>query len=228
MLSRAEWPTMAKPKFPYVGDAAMRRFLKLHNCPTPFHVARMRFWGEIASPSLQVSPVKTISSLWPDGLPTFENGDETNRFFQTLMGLWNRMARHQDASSPVKLQTVDRPSTRDALREAAAMRVDELYDGFMHGFTGGHREMDVPPGVADLLSRVEKGIELFATTRNTFAKPPGPDDAEMLMELARVFPEVDHAVQADLNAIAVAVKEWRKSHLPGALNRLAAKSGPLH
>jgi hypothetical protein len=219
---------MAKPKFPYVGDAAMRRFLKLHSCPTPFHIVRMRFWGEIVSPSLQVSPIKTISSLWPDGLPTIENGDEANQFFQTLMGMWNRMARHQDATSPVRLQVVDKPSTRDALREAAAMRIEELHDGFMHGFTGGHREMDVPSGVADLLKRVEKGNELFATTRNTFARPPGPDDAEMLMELARVFLEVDHAVQADLNAIAVAVKEWRKSHLPGGLNPLTAKSGALH
>ncbi|MFN3348899.1 hypothetical protein [Pseudorhodoplanes sp.] len=219
---------MAKPKFPYVGDAAMRRFLKLHNCPTPFHVARMRFWGEIVSPSLNVSPVKTISSLWPDGLPTFENGDEANRFFQTLMGLWNRMARHQDASSPVRLQTVESPSTRDALREAAAMRVEELYDGFMHGFTGGNREMDVPSGVAELLARIEKGIELLATARNTFARPPGPDDAGMLDELARVFPVVDHAVQADLNAIAVAVKQWRKTQMAGGLSRPSAKAGPLH
>jgi hypothetical protein len=219
---------MAKPKFPYVGDAAMRRFLKHHGCPTPFHVTRMRFWGEIISPSLQVSPVKTISSLWPDGLPTFEHGDEANQFFQTLMGLWNRMARRQDATSPVRLQALDKPSTRDTLCEAAALRVEELHDGFMYGFTGGHREMDVPFGVTDLLNRVEKGIELFATTRNTFAKAPGPDDAEMTIELARVFPVIDHAVQADLNAIAVAVKESRKNQLPGVLNQTAAKGGPLH
>ena len=51
------------------------------------------------------------------------------------------MGRHQDATSPVRLHAVDKPSTRDALREAAAMRVEELHDGFMHGFTGGHREM---------------------------------------------------------------------------------------
>ncbi len=38
-----------------------------------------------------------------------------------------------------------------------------------------------------------------------FAKPPGPEDAAMLAELGGIFPEVDRAVQADLNAIAVAV-----------------------
>lgn len=35
----------------------------------------------------------------------------------------------------------------------------------------------------------------------------------MLAELSAVFPEVDRAVQADLNAIAVAVRDWRKSQL---------------
>jgi hypothetical protein len=83
----------------------------------------------------------------------------------------------------------------------------------MHGFTGGHQQIDVPPGVGDLLRRVEKGIELVAMTRNTFAKPPGPEDAAMLAELGGIFPEIDRAVQADLNAIAVAVKDWRKDQL---------------
>jgi hypothetical protein len=44
----------------------------------------MRFWGEIISPSLQASPIKTIESLWPDGLPTFDDGKEANAFFQAM------------------------------------------------------------------------------------------------------------------------------------------------
>jgi hypothetical protein len=35
----------------------------------------------------------------------------------------------------------------------------------------------------------------------------------MLAELGGIFPEIDQAVQADLNAIAVAVKDWRKDQL---------------
>jgi hypothetical protein len=42
--------------------------------------------------------------------------------------------------------------------------------------------------------------------RNTFAKPPGPEDAAMVAELGGTFPEIDQAVQANLNAIAVAVR----------------------
>ena len=205
----------AKSKFPYAGDGAIRKLLLRHHCPTPFHVVRMRFWGEIVSPSLQASPTKTIESFWPEGLPIFDNAEEANGFFQALMGLWNNVARFQSGSPPLKLQKVDRVDTREALHAAAKLRMEELHDGFLYGFTGGRGQIDVPLGVADLLARVEKGIELLAMTRNTFAKPPGLEDAAMLAELGRVFPEVDRAVQADLNAIAATVTRWRKEQMRG-------------
>jgi hypothetical protein len=173
----------------------------------------MRFWGEIVSPSLKASPIATIQSLWPNGLPEFASEREANDFFQTMLGLWNRMAKFQDGSPGVRLQKVGDLDTREGLRDAANTRVEELLDGFFHGFTGGNEHIDVPPGVGDILARVEKGIELLAMTRNTFAKPPGPDDAGMLAELGGVFPEVDRAVQTDLNAIAMTVTRWRRSRL---------------
>ena len=157
---------MPKPKFSYAGDAGLKRLLERYDCPAAFHVVRMRFWGEIVSPSLQASPIKTIESLWPSGLPTFEDGKEANAFFQALMSLWNNVARFQDGS--LKLQRVDKVDTREALHAAAKLRVEELYDGFMQGFTGGNRQLDVPAGVGTLLGRLEKSIELLATTRNTF------------------------------------------------------------
>jgi len=206
---------MPKPTFPYAGDAALKALLKRYGCPFPLHVVRMRFWGEIVSPSLQASPVKTIETFWPTGLPTFKNSAEANAFFQALMSLWNNVARFQGGSPPLKLQRIYSIDTREALHAAAKLRVEELEDGFMRGFTGGNLQIDVPPGVGDLLRRVEKSIELLATTRNTFANPPGPDDALMLADLRGVFPEVDRAVQSDLNAIAVAVKDWRKAQLQG-------------
>lgn len=218
---------MRRPKFPYVGDAAIRRFLARYDCPTPFHVVRMRFWGAIVSPSHDVSPIKVIESLWPSGLPKFGDADEANGFFQTLMGLWNRMARHQDALALVKLQAVTKLLTRDALHDAAALRVEELRDGFVRGFTGGNRDMDVPPGVTDLLAQVEKAIELLAMTRNTIARPPGPDDAEMVAQLERAIFEVDRALHTDFNPIAVAMRGWRSTSTLGATRR-SEKSNYRH
>jgi hypothetical protein len=102
---------MPKPKFPYAGDAILKRLLERYHCPAPFHVVRMRFWGEIVSPSFQASPIKTIESFWPNGLPTFDNGDEANAFFQALMGLWN-----------ISLQPNDRTWSRRASRSPARSR----------------------------------------------------------------------------------------------------------
>ena len=53
------------------------------------------------------------------------------------MSLWNNVARFQDGS--LKLQKVDKVDTREALHAAAKLRVEELYDGFMQGFTGGNQ-----------------------------------------------------------------------------------------
>jgi hypothetical protein len=119
---------MAKPKFPYAGDAALKRLLDRYQCPFPFHFVRMRFWGEIVSPSFKASPIKTIKGLWPDGLPIFEDGAEANPFFQALMGLWNNVARFQDGS--LKLQKIEKIDTREVLHAAAKLRVEELVDGF--------------------------------------------------------------------------------------------------
>ena len=217
---------MKKPDLSYPGNDVVRRFLVNYRCPAPFHVVRMRFWGEIVSPSFDASPVKTIQSLWPEGLPRFESADETKRFYQVLLSLWNRMARFQSGSPPLKLQQVGCVDTRETLHDAANLRVDELHDGFMYGFTCGNKHVDVPPGISDLLIGVEKAIELFATARNTFARPPGRDDAAMLSELTKAFPVVDQAVQSSLNAIAVTVMEWRKGSIP----RMAAegKKASLH
>jgi len=205
---------VAPQRHSYVGDGAIQKLLKRYGRPTPFHVVRMRFWGEIVSPAQKVSPVKTIESLWPAGLPTFEGADEANTFFQALMGLWNQLAGYQGSSPSLKLTKVGAINSREGLHAAAKIRVEELYEGFMRGFTGGQEDLDVPAGVGDLLTRIEKGIELLATARNTFARPPGPEDAGILAELSGMFPVVDRALHDDLNAIALAVTRWRSGQAP--------------
>jgi len=196
------------------GDGAVQKLLTRYGCPTPFHVVRMRFWGKIVSPAQKVSPVKTIESLWPAGLPTFDSAEEADAFFQILMGLWNRLTGYQSGSPSLKLTKVGAIKSREGLHAAAKIRVEELHDGFMRGFTGGEDHLDVPSGVGDLLTRIERGIELLATARNTFARPPGPEDASLLAELSGIFPIIDRALHRDLNAVAAAVTRWRSGLAP--------------
>ena len=68
---------MKKQRFKYVGDAAFERFLQKHDCPTPFHVVRMRFLGEIASRTTW----KVTRSTRPES--GSRSGDEVwTRFFR--------------------------------------------------------------------------------------------------------------------------------------------------
>jgi hypothetical protein len=193
----------------YVGDDAIKRLLVRFRCPTPFHAARMRLWGAIASPLPDVSPVAVLASLWKDEPPPFANVDEANTFFQDMMSFWNALAGLQDGSPPLKLAKIAKVDSRDAMRAAAALRVEELFDGFFQGFTGGKDDFDVPQGVGARVHHIERAIEMMARWRNTFARPPTSDDAAMRAEFIEQLPVIDEAVEADLNAIAVAVKAWR-------------------
>jgi hypothetical protein len=217
---------MAKSKPADTSDAAVKRLLERYGCPAPFHVVRMRFWGAIASPSFEVSPITTMQRLWSNGPPEFANVREANAFLKPMMSLWNDLTRYQDGSLKLGLQKVGKIDTRERLHAAAALRVEELYDGFMEGFTDGKTEIDVPPVVAECVRRVEKAIELLAMTRNTFANAPGPDDDAILAETVRAFPMIDEAVQTELNAIAVAVKRWRREQL--GVKRKTKSRGTAH
>ena len=46
---------MKKPPLKYVASKAVRALLERYSCPVPFHIVRMRFLGNIATPKLHAS-----------------------------------------------------------------------------------------------------------------------------------------------------------------------------
>ncbi len=73
---------MGRKKFKYAGDAAFKVFLRRYDCPTPFHVVRMRFVGWIASPALAASLLNIGGWLWSAtalGAAEFVDGDSGNK-----------------------------------------------------------------------------------------------------------------------------------------------------
>ncbi|HLH88186.1 MAG TPA: hypothetical protein VKX28_06985 [Xanthobacteraceae bacterium] len=219
---------MLKPIQAYVGDDAIKRLLARYHCPMPFHAARMRLWGAIASPLPDCAPVAVLASLWHGNPPPFADTHAANAFFQDMMGFWNVLAGLQDGSPPLKLQKIDKLDSRDAMHAAAKLRVEELLDGFLKGFTYGQAELDVPEGVSARVHHVERAIETIIGWRNTFAEPPKAEDAAMCAEFARQLPVIDAAVEDDLNAIAVAVKAWRAPRPRPAPRKSKRSHGTLH
>lgn len=45
-------------------DERVRVLLERYKCPVPFHEVRTRFLGNIATPIMSASPIKTVEDLW--------------------------------------------------------------------------------------------------------------------------------------------------------------------
>jgi len=77
-----------------------------------------------------------VEDLWGGELPAFDSMDAANELISALvMGLWNRLTRHQDRDSPFRLTRIETAPTREALAALALMRVQEI-EGFVHGLFG--------------------------------------------------------------------------------------------
>src|ERR1700730_3816897 len=85
-------------------DEQVRTLLERYNCPVPFHEVRTRFLGNIATPVVSASPLKVVEDLWGGELPAFDSIDAANELIGALvMGLWNRLTRHQERGAPFPL-----------------------------------------------------------------------------------------------------------------------------
>ena len=146
------------PNPPLVSDEKVRALLERYKCPVPFHEVRTRFLGNIATPAMSASPIKIVQSLWGGELPAFDSMDEANELIGALvMGLWNRLTRHQERKSPFRLMRVEVKPTSEGLSALALMRRQEL-DGFVEGLFGDEEVLDLP-------ERANRSLDLLAEMR---------------------------------------------------------------
>jgi len=77
-------------------------------------------------------------------LPAFETIDAANELIGALvMGLWNRLTRHQERSASFRLTRIEVPTTREGMRKLALLRRQEL-EGFVEGLFGDKESLDLP------------------------------------------------------------------------------------
>jgi hypothetical protein len=127
-----------------VSDDEVRVLLDRYKCPVPFHQIRTRFLGNIASPVMSASPIETVRGLWGGELPPFDDINAANELIGALvMGLWNRLTRHQERSAPFRPLRFDVPETSEGLHRFVLTRRQEL-DGFVEGLFGRQEHIDLP------------------------------------------------------------------------------------
>jgi hypothetical protein len=181
---------MAKrPPPPTASDDQVRALLARYKCPVPYHAVRTRFLGTIASPVVRGSPIRMVEALWGGELPTFNSIDDANELIGALvMGLWNRLVRHQARSVPFRLARMEVPATREGLAMLARQRREEL-EGFVEGLFGDEDHLDLP-------ERAHKALGTLAEIRAML------DAAQALAE--------DPTTPAASDEIAVTIGHFRE------------------
>jgi hypothetical protein len=205
-------------------DEQVRTLLKRYNCPVPFHEVRTRFLGNIATPVMSASPIKMVEKLWGGELPAFDSIDVANELIGALvMGLWNRLTRHQDRNSPFRLMRIDSAPTREGLAALALMRRQEL-DGFIGGLFGQEDVVDLP-------ERAHRGLDILGELRAQFAavheiathETKAATDKGMETTLRHIR-EMTKNAEHEMHAIVLSCKRARKQMLAA----LPAKKSSLH
>ena len=200
---------------PPATDEQVRALLEKYQCPVPFHEVRTRFLGNIASPIMSASPIKVVQDLWGGEFPTFDAIEEANELIGALVvGLWNRLTRHQERSSPFRLSRMEVAATRSGLTALALMRRQEL-DGFIEGLFGREEMIDLP-------KRAHRGLDELGQMRALFEAVAvlAMDDAKLATDKGmettlRHMREMTRNAEHEIHAIILACTRARRQMLAG-------------
>jgi hypothetical protein len=193
-------------------DDEVCSLLNRYKCPVPFHEVRTRFLGNIATPITGASPIKMVRDLWGGELPVFDSMEAANELIAALvMGLWNRLTRHQDRNSPFRLTRIEIPPTRDGLAALALMRVQEI-EGFVHGLFGSEDEIDLPERAHRALDDLGKMRALFGAVQKVASGEVKDTTSEnMKVTLQHMRAMTKNAGHAMHNVVLVC--KWARRHM---------------
>jgi hypothetical protein len=210
-------PTRTNPS--PASDEQVRALLERYKCPVPFHEVRTRFLGNVATPVMSASPLRVVEDLWGGELPPFEAIDQANELIGALvMGLWNRMTRHQDRASPFRLLRIEIAPTREGLAALALMRRQEL-DGFVAGLFGRSDAIDLPERAGRSLNELAEMRAAFVAVFEVVSdETKSATDSDMETTL-RHMRDVTKSAEHEMHAIVMACARARKQMLAGMPTR---------
>jgi hypothetical protein len=205
---------MAKRAAPSaVSDDQVRALLERYHCPVPFHAVRTKFLGTIASPDLQVSPIKTVEALWGGELPAFDNLDAANELIGALiMGVWNRLTRHQERSAPFRLIRIEVPTTRQGLQKLASVRQEEL-DGFVTGLFGDRESLDLPEQAHEAVGILAEIRAMAAATEEVAKDASKPAEPADITGAIGHFREMTRIAELEMHAAVLSCTRARRQML---------------
>ena len=195
------------------GDDAVQALLVRYRCHVPFHAVRARFLGNIASPAMATSPIDTVRQLWGGELPVFDDLDGANALMGALvMGLWNRLTRHQERSTPFRLVRPNLPADREGLAHLARIRREEL-DGFVDGLFGTLEELDLPERAHRAVRTLSELRAMFAGVEDLTGDLSKPASATDISVTARQIRELTKVAEHEMHEAVLSCTRARRQTL---------------
>ena len=200
---------------PVASDEEVRVLLERYRCPVPLHTVRTRFLGNIASPDMQASPIKTVEALWGGELPTFETIDTANELIGALvMGLWNRLTRHQERAVPFRLIRLEVPATREGIAKFARLRREEL-EGFVDGLFGDKESLDLPERAHKALGALAEIRGMLEASQVLAEDPTKPAEPGEIAVTLRRFRELTRIAEHEMHEAVLSCTRARRQMMQG-------------
>jgi len=201
----------------------VQALLLRRDCPTPLHVLRTLFLGNIASPRLDVSPMAPIAQAWGGEMPEFASSEAVEEVVGVLVnGLWNRLSEHQSARNPFRLPRFEVPLTRQALRDLARQRAQEL-TGFVDGLFGTEAEMHLPQKAHEAVVGLAALHAMFDGAAGLLADEAKPAPADELKALLRNMQQMTTIADEQINKAAQSCKRARGHRLEAMATVMSRK-----
>jgi len=193
-----------------VSDDEVKAILDRYRCPVPFHAVRTRFLGNIASPVMAASAMDTVASLWNGKLPQFDSLDAAKELLRVLMmGVWNRLARHQGPHAPFLLIHVEVPETRGGLARVAAIRREEVI-GFIEGMFGNEQGLALPERARQALEALSEAGGLFGAVYEIAGDPTKTVSAEDIVQTRHHIRELTEVCEREIHAAVLSCVRARR------------------
>ena len=212
---RGDNPMAKRTTPPTASDEEVQVLLKRYRCPVPFHAVRTRFLGNIASPDMQASPIKTVEALWGGELPPFDTIDAANELIGALvMGLWNRLTRHQERAETFRLIRLEVPGTREGMAKFARLRREEL-EGFVDGLFGNKESLDLPERAHKALGALGEIRGMLEASQVLAEDPTKPAEPGEIAVTLRHFRELTRIAEHEMHEAVLSCTRARRQAMQG-------------
>jgi hypothetical protein len=160
-----------------------------------------------------------LTTLWGGELPEFDSLDAVNDLLRILvMGLWNRLSRHQERSAPFRLVRVEIRETREGLAHIALIRREEL-DGFVDGLFGKEQSLELPERAHRALDALSELRAIFDGLYELAGNPTKPVTADDIAQTRRHIRELTKVGEREVHEAVLSCTRARRqllSSLPTA------------